>query len=54
MQGLDEISPVAAELEQSNMLALAIVAPGSFGVLLCSLFSGKNGKETTLPTTLLK
>ncbi|XP_020109706.1 putative clathrin assembly protein At5g57200 [Ananas comosus] len=26
--GLDEISPVAAELEQSNMLALAIVAPG--------------------------
>lgn len=29
MQGLDEINPAAAELEQSNALALAIIQPGS-------------------------
>ncbi|RWW00213.1 hypothetical protein GW17_00036830, partial [Ensete ventricosum] len=27
--GLDEINPAAAELEQSNALALAIISPGS-------------------------
>lgn len=29
MQGLDEINPAAAELEESNALALAIISPGS-------------------------
>lgn len=28
MQGLDEINPVAAELEESNALALAIIPSG--------------------------
>lgn len=30
MQGLDEINPMAAELEQSNALALAIIQPGIY------------------------
>jgi hypothetical protein len=29
LQGLNEINPKAAELEESNALALAIVPPGS-------------------------
>jgi hypothetical protein len=29
LQGLNEINPKAAELEESNAMALAIVPPGS-------------------------
>lgn len=29
MQGLDEINPVASQLEESNALALAIISPGA-------------------------
>lgn len=35
MQGLDEINPVAKDIEQSNALALAIIPPGSLMYPAC-------------------
>lgn len=38
MQGLNEINPAAAELEENNALALAIILPGSLVFLFIFLF----------------